>query len=367
MTEKKYIMRITALAAAAVTACMVMTGCMSGSNAAPVSIVTPWAQETYTSDEIFEKISAALSEYNNDTEYDALLSQEAVDKAVDKICHFYPDYFWLNGYTVTTGGDSTSVSFMTLNDYSAEELRTMHEELLRTVDKVTSQIPAGSNDYNKALFVHDYIVNNTRYASEKLGLSYNGLWGTAYGCLVDGSAVCQGYAEAYNLIMQKLGIECGVCSGQSDRGSHAWNYVKIDGRYYWVDLTWDDPEAEGDADIDKLRHNYFMINDELLLRTRTLNESQYYVPVCDSLDRNYFIMNNAYLRVYSPADVGRVLAANADKGIAEIMFADETSFRSALDGLFGNEEIWDLSEYTELGYSLNYSCDDKMYVLQITY
>ena len=62
-----------------------------------------------------------------------------------------------------------------------------------------------------------------------------------------------------------------------------------------------------------------------------------------------------------------MLAENADEGLAEIMFADETSFKSALDGLFENQEIWELSGYTELGYSLNYSYDDKMYVLRITY
>lgn len=366
MAEKKYIMRAAALAAAAAV-CVMMTGCMSGGITAPVSTSNPQTKTSYTSDEVFEKLSAALSEYNNDTEFDAVLSQEAVDGAVDKVCHFYPDYFWLNGYTVTTNKDSTSVSFMTLNDYSADELRTMHEELIRAADKITAQVPAGSDDYSKALFVHDYIVNNTRYASEKLGLSYNGLWGTAYGCLVDGSAVCQGYAEAFSLIMQKLGIECGVCAGQSDRGSHAWNYIKTDGKYYWVDLTWDDPEAESSGDFGKLRHNYFMMDDELLLRTRTLNERQYYVPVCDSLDRNYFVMNNAYLNGYFPTEVGRVLAENADEGVAEIMFADETSFRSAVDGLFGNDEIWELSGYTELGYSLNYSCDETMYVLHITY
>ncbi|MDO4863035.1 MAG: transglutaminase domain-containing protein [Ruminococcus sp.] len=324
------------------------------------------AEVSYSSDDVYETIASALSEYESLTHYSAKLSQDTIDEAVRKLQHFHPEYFWLNGYTTTSTSDSTVIDFMTLNDYSSDELRTMHTELITAADSVISQIPAGSSDYDKALFVHDYIVSSTAYATEKRGLNYNGLWGNAYGCLVDGSAVCQGYAEAFSLIMQRLGIECGVCTGQSDRGSHAWNYVKIDGAYYWVDATWDDPEAEGDGGS-KLRHNYFMIDDELLLRTRTLGDTQYFVPRCSTMDRNYFVMKNAYLRGYFPEEVGRVLAENADTGIAEIMFADEASFRSAVDGLFEGQEIWDLSGYAELGYTLSYSYDDKMYVLQINY
>ena len=345
-----------------------LSGCLSFRYSSNNSDDTPPIKVTeYTSDEIFETIASALAEYDNNTEYDAKLGQETIDKAVRKVKHFHPDYFWLNGYTTTSVGDSTTLEFMTLNDYSADELRQMHDELMSAVNDVISQVPTSLGEYEQALFVHDFLVNNTRYATEKLGVGYNGLWGNAYGCLVEGSAVCQGYAEAYSLIMQRLGIECGVCSGKSDRGSHAWNYIKIDGSYYWTDVTWDDPESENDEGGDRLRHNYFMINDELLLRTRSLDDDQYFIPSCDSMDRNYFVMTNAYLNGYNPDEIGRILADNAESGCAEMMFADEAGFTEAVNGLFEEQEIWELSEYAELGYTLSYACDDRMYVLEINY
>ena len=368
MPNSSFKTRLCILTVIGVVLGVVLSGCLTERfSSDPDNGKTQNTKNSYTSDEIFEEITSALSEYNNRTEYDAYLEQSTIDAVIRRIQHFYPDYFWLNGYTTTTSQNSTILEFMALNDYTSDELRSMHEELMSAVDTVVSQIPPGFNDYDKALYVHDYIVKNTRYATEKRGLTYNGLWGNAYGCLVDGSAVCQGYAEAFSLIMQKLGIECGVCTGNSDRGSHAWNYVKIDGNYYWIDVTWDDPEAEGDDPGEKLRHNYFMINDELLLRTRTLNEIQYFVPSCSSMERNYFVINNAYLQIYNPEEIGRILESNAETGIAEMMFANETEFRNAIDRLFEGQEIWDLSGYAELGYTLNYSYDDKMYVLKINY
>ncbi len=367
MRRTNYIIRSLALAAAAALTGVCVCGCKAENDSENTSGYYVKTEYSYSIDELAGTISDALAEYDNHTDYDAAIEQDDIDSAVRRIKHFYPEYFWLNGYTTSSTSKRTSLSFMTLNDYSKDELRTMHDELIKAADDVIAQVPQTGTDFEKALFVHDYIVNNTRYATEKRGLDYNGLWGNAYGCLVEGSAVCQGYAEAYSLIMQRLGIECGVCSGQSDRGSHAWNYIKVDGEYYWVDVTWDDPEAESEEDGDKLRHNYFMMNDELMLRTRTIGDGQYYVPSCTSMKYNYFVMTNAYLSGYDLDEIGRILADNKEYGVAEMMFADAESFSAARNGLFDEQQIWELSDYAELGYTLNYSYDETMCVLQISY
>jgi len=356
--------RTALLAVTAAVIAAALSGCLPGQNStsAPEASVT-----AYTSEEVFKALEASLSEYSDRTVFAARLEQDTIDRAVLEIRHAHPEYFWINGYSTTMSGSETTVEFMTLNDYMPEQLREMHGELMSAVNDIISQVPTSLGEYEQALFVHDYIVNNTSYATDKVSLSYNGLWGNAYGCLVDGSAVCQGYSEAYSLILQKLGIECGVCTGQSIRGRHAWNYVKMYGDYYWVDVTWDDPESEDGSTLDKLCHNYFMINDELLLRTRSLDDGQYLIPSCTSMDRNYFVMKNAYLTDYNTDEIGRILAESADTRLAEIMFRDKAGFDKAIDSLFGNEEIWELSDYADLGYDLNYVYDDKMYILEISY
>lgn len=108
----------------------------------------------------------------------------------------------------------------------------------------------GLSDVEKALLLHDYLVNHVTYnwdiavastkeemnaATEKAGpLVY-----TAYGAFVNGDAVCQGYALAYKLLLDKCGIDSTLVS--SEAMNHVWNLVKIDNNWYHVDVTWDDP------------------------------------------------------------------------------------------------------------------------------
>lgn len=95
---------------------------------------------------------------------------------------------------------------------------------------------------NQIKIIHDYLIENTEYDSE---LEMNSIY-TAYGALVERHAVCEGYAKAFKAVLDELEIPCVIVCGlarNSNRKteSHAWNYVKIDGNWYAVDCTWDDP------------------------------------------------------------------------------------------------------------------------------
>lgn len=346
----------------------IQTGCgrISVHDSDSIVISTSYEKKTYTSEDIYNEMSAALMQFENTTVYENILDDDAVTEAVKMVKQGHPDIFWLDGYAITETGSTTEISFMTLDGYSGQELSEMYGRLIEAADNIISTVPAGYSEYEKALFVHDHIVRNTVYAHENAGSGVNGLWGTAYGCLINGSAVCQGYAEAYQLILSRMGIECGVCTGDSSRGRHAWNYVRIDGAYYWVDVTWDDPESETGSD-EKLRHTYFLINDELLMRSRTFDSGQLFVPVCSSMNDNYFVRSNAYLNNYSPEEIAAVMAGNAGSREAEIMFSNETAYKAAVQSLFDNQEIWSLSEYVWLNEYVSYSSDDLMYVLDIQF
>ena len=107
----------------------------------------------------------------------------------------------------------------------------------------------GMSQMQIALSIHDYLAIHCAY-DESLERY------TAYDALVRDSAVCQGYAEAYMDLLRRAGIECIVVS--SEEMNHAWNQVKLDGRWYNVDLTWNDPapNREGMAG-----HSFFLVSD----------------------------------------------------------------------------------------------------------
>lgn len=121
-------------------------------------------------------------------------------------------------------------------------------------EAVLEEARAQSSDYEKLKYVHDWIVDNTVYS--KTGALYES---EADGPVVYGQALCEGYSKAFMYFAQSLGFPC-ICSvGTANLEEHMWNMVKIGGKWYNVDVTWDDPKsADGEQ---TLRHDYFLIND----------------------------------------------------------------------------------------------------------
>lgn len=123
-------------------------------------------------------------------------------------------------------------------------------------------------DYERLKYVHDWLVNNTTYTKgDDPSLR------EADGAVVNGQAVCEGYAKAFMYFAQKLGYQC-ICSvGVANLEDHMWNMVKIGNAWYNVDVTWDDPDDTKNIvdGVSNLRHDYFLINDaELRLDHRVV-------------------------------------------------------------------------------------------------
>ncbi len=135
-------------------------------------------------------------------------------------------------------------------------------------------INSGMSEMEKAITLHDYIVLNCEYDYSNLqaGTLPKEVY-TAYGVLVDRKAVCQGYALAYKLLLNKAGIECYMVS--SDAMNHAWNLIKLDGQYYQVDTTWDDPIINRADRFGEVRHNYMFVSDKAFSTTTNERNRHY--------------------------------------------------------------------------------------------
>ncbi|MBR2283067.1 MAG: hypothetical protein IJ874_01425 [Ruminococcus sp.] len=332
----------------------------------------PESREKMTAEELSEVIYASLSSFSNTVDVGERLEMETVRHAMQLLDHSHPEIFWTDGYTLTTGSRDSTIEFDILRDCSAGAIQAMYSELTSAADRVIGSMPEYMTDYERVLYVHDTIINSTSYSYTGAESSANGLWGTAYGCLVNGSAVCQGYSEAFLYIMNRLGMESGVCTGVTADGRHAWNYVNVAGEYYWIDLTWDDPDmASPDGGIqtaDSLRHTYFLMDDRLMLRTREPDNDQLFIPECSSMAANYFVRTGCYFDSYSLSELGWAMLQNAgDDREISVMYSDWEPYQTAVASLFEGEEIWDVSEYVWLSDNISYSTDDLMYVITIQY
>ena len=146
------------------------------------------------------------------------------------------------------------------------------------VNIADSCISGGMPEYKKELRLHDYLVNHCRYS---LGSPDDENEFRAYGALVDGEAVCSGYAEAMALLLTYAGIDCKVVIGSSKAENHAWNLVKIDGEWYHLDPTWDDP-----VELGIVTHAYFNLSDDEIAFDHSWNRDR--TEKATSTDAGYF-------------------------------------------------------------------------------
>ena len=328
-------------------------------------------EEEITPELLYDMFAGELRKFNTKVTINRNVDASLVTSVIDSIQRNSPDIFWINAYTITTGTKSTEVEFEAIDSLTPMQLREMSARLEEKAQELIDSIPEGLMDYDKILYIHDTIIRSTSYDKNGSTAGKNGLWGTAYGCLVNGDAVCQGYSEAFVYIMGKLGIEAGMCSGSAGDERHAWNYVKLGNDYYWLDLTWDDPESTDESgesmQADNLRHTYFLIDDEMLMRTRIIDDDQDFVPECNSVANNYFVRSGCFFDDYSIEALGWVMLQNEETRSVEFMFSDRETFDTAVEKLFDEGEIWDAGEYVWLSDQVHYSKDDVMYVITINY
>ena len=115
------------------------------------------------------------------------------------------------------------------------------------------------SDYDKIVQVNDWLVDNLEY-----GTIYGEHAYTLYGALMGRNCVCEGYAEAFKYIMDELQIPCILVTGigensEGDKENHEWNYVMLDGNWYAMDVTWNDPIMVGGARLTTaVKHKYIL-------------------------------------------------------------------------------------------------------------
>lgn len=111
---------------------------------------------------------------------------------------------------------------------------------------------------DKLKSIHDYIINNTIYDTEAVDNNSNYLSNTAYGSLIQGHAICSGYADAMALFLNYYNLSNYKISSDT----HVWNAVKINDTWYHLDVTWDDQiDYLGN---ERLIHKFFLINSNNL-------------------------------------------------------------------------------------------------------
>lgn len=187
----------------------------------------------------------------------------------------------------------------------------LYDKVVEILDMI---IEEDMTDYEKELAIHDYIVCNCKYGYTDYSKEYAY---RAYGALVQKTAVCNGYAEAMALLLDCVGIENEIVTGTADGELHAWNRVCLDGKWYQVDATWDDPIPDRGYNA---AHIFFNVTDDIMGVSHEWNKEDY--VACDSVAYNYFHKSNLVCDINSfKNEVKRVAQGNVN-GVIEALVTD---------------------------------------------
>lgn len=237
------------------TALLLATAVSAGST----YTVSPYRDTIRNYDGAFVKIYEAmvsgaefadLSPYKIDTAEvvqiytDVLMSSPELFYAANTVTYFYNQ----RGYV-------TKVEFTYTMD--AEEREVASRMYEQEVDYIVSLVDPALSEAEKALFVHDYLIASYSYDEEESNFD-------ALSLFRERSGVCQAYSLAYMAVLRELDMD--VVMVTSDEMNHAWNLVEIDGSWYHVDLSFDDPAPDR---MGRVLHENFLLDDEGIKNTRT--------------------------------------------------------------------------------------------------
>lgn len=195
--------------------------------------------------------------------------------AIEAFMHDNPDLFYIDVNKMYLNIETTTKFLKTTYNvyispaqgktYLSDEFTSTNqiELAIEEIEKVKNYILSNlkGNDYNNILFIHDYLVNNIEYDStyQEIG-SYS-----IYGALIGKKCVCEGYAKAFKYLLNSAGLKCEMMQGTATNSSgqtesHAWNCVELNGTWYEVDVTWDDPIIIGNGGwvSNSTKYKYFL-------------------------------------------------------------------------------------------------------------
>ena len=219
--------------------------------------------------ELGDSFTNILSKDNGQEELGRIYQSafEAFNYDNPEVFYLNANKMYLNIETTTTGSRkkyNVFVSSGNENNYFTDEFssKAQVDNAINQVRQIRNQVISRrtGNTYQDIKMVHDYLVDNLEYDTS---ISRPHIY-TIYGALINKVCVCEGYARAFKYIMDGLNIPCVMVMGeatnsQGQRENHAWNYVQINGKWYAIDVTWDDPVVYGGGRVtNESRYKYFL-------------------------------------------------------------------------------------------------------------
>ena len=309
--------------------------------------------------QVYYEVLMTILEHKESAEV-STLDAGVLEKAYKAVSADYGGLFWVSGYVYTQhtrNGEPVRMEFAPKYTMDAAQRETLQEQIDASAEELLAGISVTDSDYEKAKYVFEILVQNVDYDAS-VDNSQN-----IISAFLNRATVCQGYACAAQYLLRLLGIQSVIVTGTANGESHAWNLVRLDGGYYYMDVTWGNSRyLDHSSQMEKyVNYNYLAVTSEEISRTHTLDNS-FPLPECVSMEDNYFVKENRYFSEWNPDAIGAVLAEvwNAGGGDVSVKFSSIELYEQALDYFITQQYI---ADYCENISSIYYIEDTELFVL----
>ena len=254
----------------------------------------------------------------------SIFDKEKIAHVFQCVLNDHPEIFYVDGYSYTeyTLGDVLKkVTFTGTYRFSESEVAQKQAQIDNYVNQCLAGMPEGADEYTKVKYIYEYLIHHTDYdatAQDNQNIC---------SVFIEGKSVCQGYAGE----------------------GHAWNLVRIDGEYYYVDATWGDAsyqavggkESYPEEKIPTINYDYLCVTTKQLELTHTL-DNVVELPECTAMEANYYVREGVYFTEWDEERLVQIFEEGYEKGNTYVTLkcADYETYRQMHTALILEQGIF---------------------------
>lgn len=313
----------------------------------------------------FDHYSVPKHTLHTDCLEDALIAQEY-------LMTDYAKYYYNVNFDFSVQDDGLICLELTHEENVAEIDREL-SAISEVTDEILRSVPADASEYETIRVFYEWLCDNLSYEESDRDQIITSAF-------IDRKTVCTGYARAFQYLCNRTGIQCALVRGDGDNGEdsperHAWNFVRIDGKYYWVDATWGDPIETENPENSHISYFFLCTTDSFLFRTHTpypfegcFIDQAYSVeyPKCDDESLLFCRQFGLFFEEYDPDLIERMIInaieQDADRSVV-LQFRNPDDMQRFVDELLPDllQSVRDAGMTEIYNYQM-FSCDRDGYM-----
>ena len=267
--------------------------------------------------EVYLEILEALIHFKENVKLSSC-DKELISRVFKCVLNDHPEIFYVDGYSYTEytlGSILKKITFTGSYRFSPEEVKEKQMQIDNYVNQCLAGMPEDADEYEKVKYVYEYLIHHTDYdAAAKDSQNICSVF-------LERKSVCQGYAKATQYLLNRAGVFATLVLGEVVGGEgHAWNLVRIDGAYYYVDTTWGDAsyQAVGGSDypiekIPTINYDYLCVTTEQMEQTHT-QDNVVEMPECTSMDANFYVREGVYFTEFDEKKIEKIFTDSYERG-----------------------------------------------------